>query len=218
MSGEELELWEAYRGPHTPQSKEAARERLLQRHLPLVRMVLGRLAFRFPSATAESSDFYQAGAIGLIQAVERFEPAYGVEFSSFASRRIRGQILDELRALDWVPRSVREKGVKTYSLHSLEHLMELKEEGEGSSLIDSAPHHEALQSEDMEKLQTAALLRQGLDRALKPVQREVLHLYYFQDLTLKQIAVQLGLTESRICQIHAASIKRLREQGMALAA
>src|SRR3990172_74625 len=96
--------WEAYRHTADP----AVRQQLLNHYLPLVRNVAGRMALGFPKSV-EVSDLISTGVIGLIEALKNFDPDRGVKFETFAVPRIRGAILDELRSLDWVPRSTRAK-------------------------------------------------------------------------------------------------------------
>lgn len=110
MTESEQKLWHLCRDKAAgEQAREDARQVLLEAYLPLVRIVVGQLAFSFPSSVVETADLVQCGVIGLMSAFERFLPDFGVEFRSFATRRIRGAVLDELRALDWVPRSTRRK-------------------------------------------------------------------------------------------------------------
>jgi RNA polymerase sigma factor for flagellar operon FliA len=244
MNAIELKQWDELRDPKsTPEEKESIRQELLAQHLPLVRMVVARLAFNFPSATAEHADLVQSGVIGLMEAVERFDPLLGVEFRTYAQNRIRGSVLDELRALDWTPRSVREKarqlnrttetlnhalsrpptevetakalGMTQESLHrlaneaqvrtlrSLEDLME--NEGESASW----PRREADQDALTRRQEWAAVLDAGMDQ-LSDRERTLLRRYYENDATFKEIADELGITESRVCQIHGALLVRLK--------
>jgi RNA polymerase sigma factor for flagellar operon FliA len=215
----------------------------LGNYLALVRIVVSRLALSFPSATVESTDLIQSGVIGLMDALERFDPAMGVEFRTYAQARIRGSVLDELRSLDWMPRSVREKArslaratedlnhrlqrtptalemaqalnlglqafhrladeAQTRSVRSLEAMMEL--EGDSAPM----PRSQATQEEHLEKRELAAALREGLSE-LGERERTLLALYYEQELTLREIAEVLGVTESRVCQIHTALLLKLR--------
>jgi RNA polymerase sigma factor for flagellar operon FliA len=218
MSNDELKLWRICRNPGSlPLKREEARQRLLEMYLPLVRLVVGSMSLSFPSAAVETCDLTQVGAIGLMSAFERFDPDYGVEFRTFASRRIRGQVLDELRALDWIPRSVREKGGSLPVLHSLEDLQERRAAGQGGRLLDSAPRQEPDQEEALLKKQLVGLIDRDME-SLNERERTVVTLYYRQGKTQKQIARQLSLTESRICQIHGKAILKLRPPCEALAA
>jgi RNA polymerase sigma factor for flagellar operon FliA len=218
MSDEELRRWRTWRDRRrSAKEREAVRQSLLNDHLPLVRAVVSQMATAFPSATVEFADMLQCGVIGLMSALERFDPDYGVEFRSYASRRIRGQVLDEFRKLDWIPRSVRRQGKPVPALQSLEDLASRREAGLGSSLLDSAPRQEPEQEMDLERLDDLALLERSLAR-LMPRDRRVLSLYYFEKKNLRQIALLFSLTESRICQIHASALLKLRGQALRLAA
>lgn len=244
MTSQEREAWVLLRQPGISAERvEAARQELLALYLPLVRLVVGRLALNFPSSIAESGDLIQSGVIGLMDALERFDLAFGVEFRSFAQARIRGSVLDELRSLDWAPRSVRDKarqlsqasaqlashlqrpptddelaqslgmdldayralvdGARAPSLRSLDALLE--EEGDHARL----PSQAAMQEERAEHGEMLEHLRNGFE-LLSERERQVLKLYYDEDLTLKEVANALGVTESRICQIHSASVYKLK--------
>ena len=244
MTSLELLQWRVLRDPgNPPEERERARQDLLGQYLPLVRLVVGRLALNFPSATVESSDLIQSGVLGLMEAVERFDPAMGVEFRTYAQARIRGSVLDELRALDWAPRSVREKAralsratealnhelkrpptseetagalgmsqeaftrladeAQPRSLKSLEALLE--SEGESAAW----PRQEPDQEEAARRGDRLEALREGIE-GLPDRDRLLLKRYYEHDRTLREIAGELGITESRVCQIHSALLARLK--------
>jgi RNA polymerase sigma factor for flagellar operon FliA len=244
MTPAEVQQWNTFRDPHCLDAdKETIRQDLLQQYLPLVEQVVRRLGYAFPSATAEYADMVQSGVIGLMDAVERFDPAIKVEFRSYAQARIRGSVLDELRSLDWTPRSVREKarqlnratdalnndlsrrpteqetaralGISLPSLqrlaqeaqirflHSLEGLIEI--EGESASW----PRREAEQEHATRHREMVDLLNAGLNR-LTARERLLLKRYYENERTLREIAAELGVTESRVCQIHSTLIAKLR--------
>ena len=243
MTPEELSHWKTVRsGESVPETRETSRQFLLGSYLPLVRIVVGRLALNFPSATVESADLIQSGVIGLMDALERFDPGMGVEFRTYAQARIRGAVLDELRSLDWTPRSVREKArtlnraqyelshrlhrpgtademarvlnlnlsafhrlageAQARSVRSLEAMME----AEGDSAL---PRSHPMQEDHIERQQMSSALKEGLAE-LNERERTLLALYYEQELTLREIAQVLGVTESRVCQIHSALLLKLR--------
>ena len=104
MTPEEAELWELYKRT----GDQVARERLILHHAPLVKFVAGRLGSGLPS-TVDPGDLYSDGMFGLFDAIDKFDPEFGVKFETYASQRIKGAIYDRLRTLDWVPRSVRSK-------------------------------------------------------------------------------------------------------------
>lgn len=216
------------------------------RHLPLVHSVVERIAAHLPP-TVDRDDLFQAGVIGLIDALNRFDPGRDNAFSTYAVMRIRGQVIDELRARDWVSRGARERS-RTYHqavdalsqrLGRLPHdeelaehlgipqqdLLDLEREaqlavqvsldtptGEDSDLGTvmakrddaSADPSRHLVSDDQKRLVAAVL------RTLTEQERLVVKMYYFESLLMKEIAEVLGVTESRVCQIHGRIMATLR--------
>ncbi len=222
-----------------------ARERLIVHYSPLVKFVAGRVGAGLPSSV-DSGDLVSAGVFGLIDAIERFDSSRGVKFETFAVPRIRGAIFDGLRALDWVPRSVRSRAreVET-AFHDLE--MKLGR----SPAEDELSTHLGITGKEFQRwLATIASTTLGpLDRALvagaeprslrgetpdspsgayeevevrkavrvevrKLPEREkfVLSLYYDEGLTLAEIGGVLGVTESRVSQIHTKAVLQLRSR------
>ncbi len=241
-----LDLWDAFKERGDPQ----AREQLILHYAPLVKYVASRVATGLPS-TIEQGDLASYGMFGLIDALEKFDMERQIKFETYAIPRIKGAILDELRAMDWVPRSVRFKarevekayaeieakekrapteqevaaklGVSRGELHevinqiSFVSVMALDEalsvgtdRGEQVSLIDtladSAQPDPAMGVEDEE---TRGMLA-GAINDLSEREKVVLTLYYFEGLTLAEIGEILGVTESRVCQIHTKAVGQLR--------
>ena len=226
--------------------RQAARDALITHFAPLVTQVATRMIGRLPD-TVELADLVSYGTFGLIDAVEKFEPARGYKFETYAGQRVRGAIIDELRAADWVPRSVRAKArTVEQAVRSLEQtLMRAVEDedvadhlgwdtaevrtvraqvalshvaaldgmvagGESraiESLLDTSTP-EASQS--VEAREASALLASAI-QGVRDREQEVLRLYYFESLTLAQIGQILGVTESRVSQIHSGAVKKLRE-------
>lgn len=227
---------------------DAAREALILEYMRVVKFVAGRMAIHVPS-TVEMDDLIGWGVLGLMDAVEKFDPAQDVKFSTYATIRIRGAILDQIRSLDWAPRSLRnlarrvgaaretlrqqlgrdpdaatiasELGVaaaqvedclaqlQTAQILSLDDYLP-GDDGEAGRKVDvvegglPSPEAAARASEKNERLVQAIL-------NLPDQQQKVLNLYYYEELTLKEIGLVLEVTESRVCQIHSAALKRLRQ-------
>jgi RNA polymerase sigma factor FliA len=229
------------------QRDQRLRDRLVLHYAPLVKYVAGRVGTGLP-AHVEVADLIQSGIFGLVDAIEKFEPERGLKFETYAMQRIRGAILDDLRAQDWVPRSVRGRareveralerlGAKlrrsptdaeladelgftigelrdVYAqvrLTSVVALDELATTGRGTTpLADVLEDHEApdpvaLLVDQDNRRQLAEAIAHLTER-----DRVVVTLYYFENLTLAEIGRVLGVTESRVCQLHTRAVLRLR--------
>ncbi len=240
-------LWTAYKGSSTV----AERDRLILHYSPLVKYVAGRVAVGLPQ-NVEQSDLVSYGIFGLIDAIEKFDLERGYKFETYAIARIKGAILDELRSIDWVPRSVRSKAralEKAYAkLESTHHRSpsdaELAEEldmtetqlgstlsqisfiglvaldemlsvggdrGEsltlGDTVADSADG--PVQSYEVEEMRQ--ILAEAITR-MPEREKVVLMLYYYEGMTLAEIGQVLGVTESRVCQIHTKAVIHLRSK------
>lgn len=222
------------------------RETIITECLPLVKFVAHRISSRLPSHV-DVDDLIHSGIIGLMDAIKKFEPDRNVKFKTYAEQRVRGAILDGLRDLDWVPRSLRRKkkdienayhfleqqfgraatdeevaghlGCALEELHkSLDELkgvtlgtfMDAGEDGEGENLISFVPDPDA---EDPHITLQARELRGILKDAVTKLptkERFVVQLYYFDELTMKEIGTLLNITESRVSQLHTKSMLRLR--------
>jgi len=230
-------------------SDSEIRARLLKQYLPLVRNVAGRMAIGFPRSV-ELSDLINTGVIGLVEAFRNFDPDRGVKFETYAVPRIRGAILDELRALDWVPRSTRAKtreidraqtklenlkgchpsqeelakslGCTTRELflaqgdlcHS--NLLSLDETLYREDDNHQVPRIETVKDKsdptalgNLEKSELRAFLVTAIDR-LTEQENLVIALYYFEELTLKEIGEVMSISESRVSQIHTKAVMKLR--------
>lgn len=238
-------LWQAF-GQH----REATlRDRLLLHYAPLVKYVAGRVGTGLP-AHVDIADLVQSGVFGLWDAIDRFEPERGLKFETYAMQRIRGAILDELRAQDWVPRTVRsrareveralerlesrlqrsatdaevavELGVSIADLRELYAqlqltsviaLDELMAVGRGGrSIAETLPDDTAQEpGAVLDSAESRRLLAEAVSQ-LTDRDRVVVSLYYFENLTLAEIGRVLGVTESRVCQLHTRAVLRLRSK------
>lgn len=229
--------WESWHSSREP----TARDWLVVHYSSLVKFVAGRLAAGLPRSV-DTGDLVSAGVFGLMGAIDRFDPGQGVKFESYAVPRIRGAILDGLRALDWVPRSVRSRARTVQdAISGLEHRLGREPTDEeiaaevgigldelASWLADIAAgsigplDHVAMESarsrdDDaqpgvaMEATELRSAMRAEIGR-LPERERAVLILYYDDGLTLSEIGEALGVTESRISQIHAKAVLQLRSR------
>jgi RNA polymerase sigma factor for flagellar operon FliA len=240
-------LWDGFKGSGSPE----ARERLILHYAPLVKYVASRVAVGLP-ASVEQADLVSYGVFGLIDALEKFEPGRGNKFETYAIPRIKGAIIDELRAMDWVPRSVRFKareidkaqadleamlkrqpterelaerlGMTMRELHevvaqisfvsvlALDEMVSVgADRGEQVSLLDTLPDRGLDPTSGVEGQETRGLLAAAIN-SLSEREKIVVTLYYFEGLTLAEIGYILGVTESRVCQIHTKAVAGLRGQ------
>lgn len=227
-------LWAEYRNSKKPET----REKLIENYLPLVKLVAGRIAIGLPQYV-DKDDLSGNGVFGLIEALERFDLSRGVKFETYAVARIRGAMLDSLRAQDWVPATVRQKARQyEHTLAELEHnlgrsatdeeiaaqlgisvvqLHNLLNTINGCTLVPledyikaETPSGNAINpSQFLEEEEVKATLTKSIDK-LSEKERLVITLYYYEGLTLKEISLILKLTEARISQLHTKAIFRLR--------
>ncbi len=222
------------------------REQIIKDYVPLVKFVAHRIASRLPSHV-ELDDLINSGILGLMDAIEKFEPARNIKFKTYAELRIKGAILDGLRDLDWVPRSLRRKkkdiegayhsleqqmgraatdeevalhlGMPLEELHknlddlkgvTLGTFVEVGEDGEGESLISFVPDPDAEDpSQTFQASEIKDILREAME-LLPKKEKFVVQLYYFDELTMKEIGTLLNITESRVSQLHTKAMLRLR--------
>jgi RNA polymerase sigma factor for flagellar operon FliA len=242
------DLWRRYK----TSSDERARERLVVAYSPLVKYVAGRMSSGLP-AHVEEADLISYGLGGLISAIDRFDLSREIKFETYAISRIRGAIIDELRTLDWVPRSVRararefervnmklearlqraptdeemstELGITVDEFHeallqisnstivALDELWNVSDStGDQVSLLDTIPDRGA---PDPQTVVDQSELRDRIADAIAALpEREklVIALYYYENLTLREIGEVLGVTESRVSQLHTKAVLRLRSK------
>jgi len=239
-------LWRRYKAT----GDEGVRERLILHYSPLVKYVAGRVGVGLPP-NVDVGDCVSYGVFGLMDAIEKFEPERGIRFEPYAMRRIRGAILDELRALDWIPRSVRAKAraveraytaleirlgrtpteaeiademaVTLADLHqifsqlSLVNVLALDEllgaTADGPGAVSLGDTLEDAAADDPVAVFESREMRSRLGRAVTTLpdrEQTVITLYYFEGLTLAEIGRVLGVSESRISQIHTKAMLALR--------
>jgi RNA polymerase sigma factor FliA len=237
-------LWQEFRRTHD----RALRDRLILTYAPLVKFVAGRLGASLPSHVDEQ-DLVSYGLLGLISAIERFDPDREIKFETYAIVRIKGAIIDELRSLDWVPRSVRSRAREIErAIAELERTLmraptddeiaakvgisgqELEDSlteisrtsiaaldeiwapagGDQISLIDTIEDQSGPNPEvSLEQTELKEALGEAISR-LPEREKLVVTLYYYEELTLREIGEVLGVTESRVSQLHTKAVLRLK--------
>lgn len=238
--------WAAFKRDGDPD----ARENLIVGYSPLVKYVAGRLSSSLPQ-TVDTSDLISYGVFGLIDAIEKFDTERGIKFETYAIARIKGAIIDELRAMDWVPRSVRsrarefeaayvalenrfkrvpsdeeiatEMGVSGRELQgiltklSYASVISFEEMWTGGADRDEHPDPMGVIADEraddpvdiFENAELKDILASAIDK-LPEREKTVVALYYYEGLTLKEIGTVLGVTESRVSQLHTKAVLRLR--------
>lgn len=244
---DELELWKDYR----ISKKEELRAYFVEKYSPLVKHVAGRIAIGMPQ-NVEFEDLVSYGVFGLLDAIEKFDPSRDIKFKTYAMTRIRGSIFDELRSVDWIPRSIRQKAKQ------LEQIIGMLENQEGQKVEDEVIAKEMGMSIEeynqlLSKLSSTSIvslndiwfmgdendevsfmetlespmnmnpdniiekeeIKNFIIEAIKTLpekEKKVIVLYYYEDLTLKEIGEVLEVTESRISQLHTKAVSRLRSK------
>ncbi len=241
----EDELWVEYKKTHDTR----LRDHFIKQYAPLVKYVAGKLATNMPQSV-DFDDLISFGVFGLIDAIEKFDPDKHVKFKTYAVTRIRGAIFDELRNLDWIPRSIRQKSreledaiaqletrlgrsatdseiaramgiseeelahilykVSNTSILSLNDVWYTKDENEKMSIADSI---ESPQSQNPDSVMEREEIKKVIVNAIQELpdnEKKVLVLYYYENLTLREIGKVLDVTESRVSQLHTKAILRLR--------
>ena len=227
------------------------RDRLILTYAPLVKYVAGRLGSGLP-AHVDEGDLISYGLLGLISAIERYDPDRDIKFETYAIVRIKGAIIDELRALDWVPRSVRSRAreieraiaeleakvgraptdeeiahkigisqdeleesltdISRSSIAALDELWSGGADGDQVSLLDTIEDQAGPRPADaLDETEVRETLADAIAR-LPEREKLVITLYYYEELTLREIGDVLGVTESRVSQLHTKAILRLRSR------
>ncbi|HRG76714.1 MAG: RNA polymerase sigma factor WhiG [Leptospiraceae bacterium] len=244
---DETSLWKDYR----VSKNSEIRAYLVEKYSPLVKHVAGRVAIGMPQ-NVEFDDLVSYGVFGLLDAIEKFDPAREIKFKTYAMTRIRGSIFDELRSVDWIPRSIRQKAKQLEQIIgmlenkegqtvedeliakelgvSVDELATLLTKISGTSLVslndiwflgdenDEVSFMETLESPAnmnpdviIEKEEIKNVIVEAI-KTLPEKEKKVIVLYYYEDLTLKEIGEVLEVTESRISQLHTKAVMRLRSK------
>lgn len=243
----EEELWILFKESRDPK----IRDMFVKQYAPLVKYVAGKVAMGMPH-NVEFDDLVGFGVFGLFDAIKKFDPDKHVKFKTYAVTRIRGAIFDELRSIDWVPRSVRQKTreiedtihrlesslgraasdqelanemrmttkefqktmmkISGTSILSLNDVWYSGDDNDKVSIVDSIESPSSLNPDIIvEKDEIKRVIIQAITE-LPEKEKKVLVLYYYEDLTLKEIGKILEVTESRISQLHTKAIMRLRSK------
>jgi RNA polymerase sigma factor for flagellar operon FliA len=245
VAKQEEQWWKDYKATHDP----TIRDKLVRQYAPLVKYVAGKVAVGMPQ-NVEFDDLVGYGVFGLFDAIEKFDPEKHVKFKTYAVTRIRGAIFDELRSIDWVPRSVRQKTrevedavrrleaslgrsasdteiakemglnqkdfektmmkISGTSIMSLNDVWYTGEDNDKVSIADSIESPSNMNPDIIvEKDEIKRVIVNSIHE-LPEKEKKVLVLYYYEDLTLKEIGKVLEVTESRVSQLHTKAIMRLR--------
>ena len=245
-SADIAKLWDDY----TRSRSQEARDKLIVQYSPLVKYVAGRVGVGLPR-NVEQADLASFGVFGLIDAIEKFDPERGYKFETYAIARIKGAILDELRSIDWVPRSVRSKArnleramaklesenhraptdaevanemgitenqlqttlsqISFVGVAALDEMLSGGDRGESVTLGDTVADQGAGPMGVFEVEEMRQILADSINR-MPEREKIVLTLYYYEGLTLAEIGRVLGVTESRVCQIHTKAVLQLRSK------
>lgn len=239
-------VWTRYK--KNPGQKE--RDQLIVYYAPLVKYVAGRIASGLPQ-NVDQADLVSYGMFGLIDAITKFDPDRGFKFETYAISRIKGAVLDELRSIDWVPRSVRAKAksveramtklestlhraptdeeiaeeldmdldqllaiynqISSLGLVALDEMLSFGSGGESLTLGDTLADRHDGPGGMYERVEMRQMLAEAINRMSERA-KIVLTLYYYENLTLAEIGNVLGVTESRVCQIHTKAVLQLRSR------
>lgn len=228
------QLWQQYQQNRTTQIREG----LIEHYLPLVKLVANRVAIAMPQHV-DRDDLASNGFFGLLEAIDRFDPVRGIKFETYAVARIRGSIIDSLRAQDWVPATIRQKARQYEKIlaHLENKLGRSATDQEVAAALDiTVPELQNLlnklntstiipleefaktetsssqsfnPSENIEEQEVKETLAKSIDR-LPEKEKLVVTLYYYEGLTLKEISVIMKLSEARISQLHTKAVFRMR--------
>ena len=223
---EKKRLWDEYGKTKSPETKE----KIIIEYAPLVKVVAGRLSM-YLGYNVEYDDLVGYGVFGLIDAIEKYDLCKEVKFETYASLRIRGAILDQIRKMDWIPRTIRQKQKKIETaireIESREGRPATDEEiasslgitdeeyldwhGQMKVTIESGAHSQQFDSPEtvIEKEELKRMLMESLE-VLTEKEKKVILFYYYEELTLKEISSILEVSESRISQLHTRALQKMK--------
>jgi RNA polymerase sigma factor for flagellar operon FliA len=240
---EREKLWESYRN----NPSQEIREQIIMEYAPLVKVVAGRLSM-YLGKNVEFDDLVSYGIFGLIDAIDKYDLDKDVKFETYASLRIRGSILDQIRKMDWIPRTVRQKqkrideAVKTVEMRTgknatdeevakelgvsedelldwqsqlkITNVISLNEYVEQGSepVMDAYSNSHFIQPEDMLAQEELKVMLEEALQLLTEKERKVILMYYYEELTLKEISLVLEVSESRVSQLHTKAIIKMRQR------
>lgn len=240
---ERNKMWENY----SKNRSQDIRERLILEYAPIVKIIAGRLSM-YLGYNVEYDDLVSYGIFGLIDAIDKFDYGKGIKFETYASVRIRGSILDQIRKMDWIPRSMRQKQKRLETAMteletklgraptedelaealdiSIDELCRLEGQSiasdmmsldeyvdQGIELQESSAVKSRFETPEqiIEQEEIKRILAETLDK-LTDKERQVILLYYYEELTLKEISLVMGVSESRVSQLHTRGLQKLREK------
>lgn len=236
-------IWEKYKQEKDSKHKEELKQEIILKYIHLVKIISGRL-YNYYASNIEYEDLVSYGIIGLIDAIDKFDPSKNIKFETYSGIRIRGAIIDQIRSLDWVPRSIRQKSKlfkdAYFELESklgrepsiqeianklqksskeVEKILEETNIYNVVSLEEEITENYRLQIRDKEDNDPESLLLKNdlIDKlklqidSLSEKEKIVISLYYYKELTYKEIGKILDVSESRISQIHSKAIVKLRK-------
>ena len=235
-------LWSAYAKKRDPETREA----LIMEYVPLVKVVSGRLSM-YLGYTVEYDDLVSYGIFGLIDAIDKFDYGKGIKFETYASLRIRGSILDQIRKMDWIPRSIRQKqkqmdaaiskieadenrvatddevanelgiSIDEYynwqgqtKVTNIASIDEFVDQGIEVKAFDPRKYGKMEPEQAYEQEEVKKILAQSLEN-LTEKERMVVVLYYYEELTLKEISKVLDVSESRVSQLHTKALQKIKK-------
>ena len=242
MAADKEKLWAEYTAGKTPE----LREKLIIEYAPLVKLVAGKLSM-YLGYSVEFDDLCGYGVFGLIDAIDKFDYDKGVKFETYASLRIRGEILDQIRKMDWIPRTVRQKQklldnaykkIESETGHlatdeeicnelgiSMDELCDMQNETKMTNIISLDEYMEQgevrvepkadkdyMQPEKVAEKEELKRILLEVIQTLTDKEKMVITLYYYEDLTLKEISQTMDVSESRVSQLHSKALMKMKQR------